>query len=67
MSAVCLMLAWPMAGAAAALEHTVVKGDSLWSLAKEFYHDPGRWRTIAEANKGGPCGLRTGSRRAKCS
>ncbi|WP_099865441.1 5'-nucleotidase C-terminal domain-containing protein [Pararhizobium haloflavum] len=30
--------------------HTVVRGDTLWDLAEEFYGDPEMWRMIAEAN-----------------
>ncbi|MGD8321522.1 MAG: LysM peptidoglycan-binding domain-containing protein [Gemmatimonadota bacterium] len=31
--------------------HTVVKGDCLWNLAKEYYQDPFDWRRIWEANR----------------
>ena len=32
--------------------HTVVKGDCLWNIAKEYYGDASRWPEIYEANKG---------------
>jgi nucleoid-associated protein YgaU len=31
--------------------YTVVKGDSLSKIAKRFYGDAQKWRTIYEANK----------------
>ena len=31
--------------------YTVVKGDSLSRIAKDFYGDAGKWRTIYEANR----------------
>ncbi|WP_306118743.1 MULTISPECIES: 5'-nucleotidase C-terminal domain-containing protein [unclassified Roseitalea] len=30
--------------------HTVVAGDTLWELAREYYGDATMWRTIAQAN-----------------
>ena len=30
--------------------HTVRKGDTLWSIAKEYYGDGKRWKEIAAAN-----------------
>lgn len=31
-------------------EHTVVSKDTMWDLAGRYYHDPYKWRKIAEAN-----------------
>jgi len=31
--------------------YTVVKGDSLAKIAKQFYGSPGQWKRIYEANK----------------
>ncbi len=31
--------------------HTVVKGETLWSIAKEVYGNPAKWKLIYEANK----------------
>ncbi|MEJ8546917.1 CIS tube protein [Brevibacillus borstelensis] len=33
------------------LEQQVSQGDHLWLLAARAYNDPGKWRTIARANK----------------
>lgn len=32
--------------------HIVREGDSLWDLADEYYGDPYKWNTIAQANRG---------------
>jgi 5'-nucleotidase/UDP-sugar diphosphatase len=32
--------------------HTVVRGDTYWDLAKEYYGDPQMWSKIDEANPG---------------
>ena len=32
--------------------HTIVAGDNLWNLAKTYYHEGRKWRTIAKANPG---------------
>jgi len=34
----------------AATSHVIVRGDTLWDLAEEFYGDPMQWRKLAEAN-----------------
>jgi LysM repeat protein len=31
--------------------HTVVKGDTLFGLARSYYNNPGRWRDIYDANR----------------
>lgn len=31
--------------------HTVVKGDTLFGLARSYYNDPRRWRDIYDANR----------------
>jgi nucleoid-associated protein YgaU len=36
---------------AAARTHTVVKGDTLSKLAKQYYGSAGQWKRIYEANK----------------
>lgn len=36
---------------AAAKTHTVVRGDTLWGIAKRYYGDGAKWRTIYNANK----------------
>lgn len=33
------------------LTHTVARGDTLYSIARKYYNDPGRWKTIYEANR----------------
>ncbi len=33
------------------VSYTVVKGDSLWKIAKKYYNDGNKWTVIAEANK----------------
>jgi len=53
----------PAAPAAAGKTHTVVKGDTLYSLAKQYYNDPKRWTTIRDANRevlGGKDSLKVG-------
>ena len=30
--------------------HTVVRGDTLWEIARTHYGDPVKWKAIAEAN-----------------
>ncbi|WP_295806279.1 5'-nucleotidase C-terminal domain-containing protein [uncultured Nitratireductor sp.] len=30
--------------------HTIVRGDTLWEIARTYYGDPAKWRSIAEAN-----------------
>ncbi|WP_255301533.1 LysM peptidoglycan-binding domain-containing protein [Bacillus sp. AFS040349] len=30
--------------------HTVVKGDTLWAIARNYYNDPYKWDEIAKAN-----------------
>jgi 5'-nucleotidase / UDP-sugar diphosphatase len=32
--------------------HVVAKGDTLYSLARQYYHDQSKWKVIWEANKG---------------
>lgn len=32
--------------------HTVARGDTLYSLARSYYNDQSKWRTIYEANQG---------------
>ena len=32
--------------------HTVAKGDTLYSLARQYYNDQGRWKDIYQANLG---------------
>jgi 5'-nucleotidase len=31
--------------------HVVAKGDTLFSLARQYYNDQGKWKVILEANK----------------
>ena len=31
--------------------HTVAKGDTLFSLSRKYYGDPGKWRDIYESNR----------------
>jgi nucleoid-associated protein YgaU len=38
--------------AAAGRHHTVVRGDTLFSLAQKFYGNRSRWRDIYAANRG---------------
>ena len=38
-------------GAEAQQRHTVVDGETLWSLAQRYYNDPWRWPRIYEANR----------------
>ncbi|MFQ5906581.1 MAG: LysM peptidoglycan-binding domain-containing protein [bacterium] len=33
------------------IHHTVVKGESLWKIAKQVYKSPLLWRKIYEANR----------------
>lgn len=45
------------------IEYTVAPGDTLSGIAQRFYGDPGRWRTIYEANRavlGDPDRLKSG-------
>ena len=42
----------PADAAAATNSHVIVAGDNYWNLAKTFYKDPTKWRTIADANPG---------------
>ena len=39
------------AAAAGGQKHTVVKGDTLWAIAKKYYGDPFLWKKIYDANK----------------
>lgn len=32
------------------VNHTVVEGDSFWTLAEKYYGDGSKWKQIAEAN-----------------
>ena len=32
--------------------HTVARGDTLYQLARTYYNDQSKWRTIYEANRG---------------
>ena len=32
--------------------HVVKKGDTLFSLARQYYNDPSKWRKILDANRG---------------
>lgn len=41
----------PFVSAQQAPTHTVVKGDTLWELAQQFYGNPFDWRQIWEANR----------------
>ena len=41
----------PAPAAAAGRTYTVVKGDSLSKIAKQFYGSAGQWKKIYEANK----------------
>ena len=41
----------PLPAAAPGRAYTVVKGDSLSKIAKQFYGDAQKWRKIYEANK----------------
>jgi nucleoid-associated protein YgaU len=41
----------PPAKAAGGKTYTVVKGDSLSQIAKQFYGNAGQWKKIYEANK----------------
>jgi 5'-nucleotidase / UDP-sugar diphosphatase len=38
--------------AAGGRTHVVAKGDTLYSLARQYYHDQSKWKVIWEANKG---------------
>ena len=41
----------PAPTAADAREHTVVAGETLWSIARAYYGSPFEWRRIYEANQ----------------
>ena len=40
-----------MAGSGGATMHKVARGDTLYSLARKYYNDPKRWKTILDANR----------------
>lgn len=44
--------ATPAAPASGEQSHTVVRGDTLWDLAKQYYGDGQKWRMILDANPG---------------
>ena len=41
-----------VAATAAGSTHVVVKGDTLYALARTYYRDQARWRDIYDANRG---------------
>jgi len=51
-SAAAILALFIFTGAAQAQQrHTVVDGETLWSLAQRYYSDPWRWPRIYEANR----------------
>jgi LysM repeat protein len=51
-SAAAILALFIFTGVAQAQQrHTVVDGETLWSLAQRYYNDPGRWPQIYEANR----------------
>jgi hypothetical protein len=51
-SAAAILALFVFTGVAQAQErHTVVNGETLWSLAQRYYNDPWRWPRIYEANR----------------
>ena len=42
---------WLIKNAPKADSHTVLRGESLWLIAKKYYGDGSKWRQIYEANK----------------
>jgi LysM repeat protein len=45
------IVATPTASAPASVIYTFEAGDSLWSVAKKFYHDPAKWPLIRKLSK----------------
>lgn len=61
-AAVALALAAPVAAGAQDLNHTVVAGDSLYTLAQRYLDDPRQWRRLQTLNRvADPLRLRPGS------
>lgn len=49
------------APAGGGITHVIRKGDTLWSLARQYYGDPRRWTDIRDANPGlNPNAMRVG-------
>ena len=42
----------PVADGSGSRSHTVQKGDTLWSISRQFYGSGARWKDIASANPG---------------